>query len=75
MDLEPYSKRKFAPPVEERKAEIARRGVRDEVQIVTIGMIWDTQGLPLSRRDCPKIAQRFNVGDANSTLHKSRRDG
>ena len=29
----------------------------------------------LSRRDLPTIAQRFNVGNARSALHKSRRDG
>ena len=32
-------------------------------------------GMYLSRRDLPTIAQRFNVGDARSALHKSRRDG
>jgi hypothetical protein len=29
----------------------------------------------LSRRDMPRLARRFNVGDAGSTLHKCRRDG
>jgi hypothetical protein len=28
-----------------------------------------------SRRDSPTIAQRFNVGNAHSALHKFRRDG
>src|ERR1039457_6388345 len=32
-------------------------------------------GMYLSRRDLPTIAQRFNVGNTRSALHKSRRDG
>src|SRR2546422_429170 len=31
---------------------------------------WGCSGVPASRRDSPRIAQRFNVGGANSVLPK-----